>query len=307
MNTKRNRWLLAAMGFVALLYFGDLGYRKLYEEPQAANERLKEQLDERLKKAKLDLAKSKKVTEQLESLENRSLPWDAEMARDRYQKWLLQTAKDAKLVNTNVDSSNPIPKTRTDRKTRRTYEMFKRFTFSLNARGDLGQVTQFLYSFYRGGHLHKIRSMSLNPVGSEGQLNLSLSVEALALPFADREAELTSLVSEELAMDNVRDYYLISRRNVFGRGGANSAWKQIELTAVTSDVQGVAEAWFAVGSNKRTEIVRLGDSLSLTSLDLRVVQLDETKATATVALDGDLYLLSIGKNLAEASLLPAGE
>ena len=69
MNTKRNRWLLAALGVVVLFFVGDTGYRKFVEEPKQANERLKEQLDKRIKSAKLELAKSKKVTEQLEQLE----------------------------------------------------------------------------------------------------------------------------------------------------------------------------------------------------------------------------------------------
>ena len=61
------------------------------------------------------------------------------------------------------------------RKGKRPTEMFKRFTFTLNSRGDLGQVTKFLYDFYRGGHLHKIRTMSLNPIGQGQEVNLGLT------------------------------------------------------------------------------------------------------------------------------------
>ncbi|MBM4092844.1 MAG: hypothetical protein FJ276_26070 [Planctomycetes bacterium] len=302
MNTKRNRWLAAALGLVVLFFFGDLAYRKLYEEPRKASEDRKDQLDERLKKTKLDLAKAKQATEELEGLESKSLPWDAERAQERYQDWLVQLAKDANLSNTRVDASNPVAVTGTDRATRRAYEMFKRFTFTISGSGDLTQVTRFLYDFYRGGHLQKITSLSLIP-SSGDQLNLSMTVEALALPNADREAELTTLVSADLALEDVRDYHAIARRNFFGRGGANSAWSEIELTAVTSNAQGASEAWFAVGPSKRTEIVRLGESLTLPSLEVRVVQVDEAAATATVAVDGTLYLITIGTALADGTLV----
>jgi hypothetical protein len=299
MNSNRNRWLIAALGLVAVLYFGDIGYRKFFEEPASKNERLKEQLGKRLKTAKLDLAKSKQVGQQLESIEQKSLPWDAEIARSRYQSWLLETAKVAKLTNTSVDSGDPIAVTKSGGRGNRPIELYKRFTFSLRGRGTLGQVTKFMYDFYRAGHLHKIRSMSLNPMGQAEEVDLNISVEALALPNADREAELTTLVSEELALPDVRDYHLIAQRNFFGRGGTQSAWEQIRLSAVTSDIQGVEEAWFKIGSDRQTRILQVGQALSMPSFDVRLVELDATGAKVEVA--EQLYHMSIGQNLAQAA------
>ena len=298
MSIPRNRWLLLGLGLVVLFFAADQGYRRLYEEPAQEHERLKEQLGKRLKTAKTEMAKSKRVGEQLEKLEQKSLPWDAEMARARYQDWLVQVAKDAKLTNTSVDSGDPVSTTMASGKGKRPVEVFKRFSFSLRGRGDFGQVTKFLYDFYRGGHLQKVRSMSLNPVGQGQEVDLSLSIEALALPNADREAELTTLVSEQLAQADVRDYQLIVRRNFFGSGGTESAWKQIQLSAITTDVRGVGEAWFHVGPETETQILQLGQVLTMPSFEVRVVSLDET--TATVSVDGRLYRLAIGQNLAEA-------
>ena len=221
------------------------------------------------------------------------------MARARYQDWLLQLAKDAKLTNTSVDSGDPVAVTATSRKGKRPTEMFKRFTFTLSGRGDLGQVTKFLYDFYRGGHLHKVRSISLNPIGQGQQVDLSLSIEALALPNADREADLTTLVSQQLAQADMRDYQLIAHRNFFSNGGTESAWKQIQLSAVTSDARGVGEASFKVGAENPTQILQLGQALAMPSFEVRVVSLDET--TATISIDGQLYRLAIGQNLAEAT------
>ena len=299
MSIPRNRWLLIALGLVVLFFAGERGYRRFYEEPVAERGRTKDQLKKRLSDTKRELAKSKSVNEQLEQLEKKSLPWDAEMARARYQDWLLQLAKDAKLTNTRVDSNEPVTVATGGRKGKRQTEMYKRFTFSFNSRGDLGQVTKFLYDFYRGGHLHKIKTLSLNPIGQGQEVNVSLSIEALALPNADREAELTTLVSEQLAQADMRDYQLIAHRNFFSSGGTDSAWKQIQLSAITSDVHGVAEAWFNVGPEGKTQIVQLGQTLTMSSSEVRVVNLEET--TATISIDGQLHRIAIGQNLTEAT------
>ncbi len=297
-NTKRNRWLLGALGAMVLFYFGDMAYTKLYEEPTVKSAKLEEQLTKKIQASKLALAKSKRAAQQLEQLEQKSLPWDSEMARSRYQAWLLQLAKDAKLKGTSVDSNEPVSVTKTFRGSKKPILLSKRFGFSLRGRGDLGQVTKFLYEFYRGGHLHKIRTMNLNPVGQGQEVDLSISIEALALPNADREAELTSLVSEELALHDVRDYQLIARRNFFGRGGTHSAWKQIRLSAVTSDVRGVGEAWFKVADLSNTVMLPVGQSLARSSFDILVVSLDDS--SATVSVDGQLYRIAIGQSLADA-------
>jgi Tfp pilus assembly protein PilO len=286
------------MGVIVLFYVGDMGFRKFITEPGDKSARAKEQMAKKLESAKLELAESKRVVQQLEGLEQKSLPWDAEMARSRYQAWLLQLAQDAKLEGTSVDSGEPVAVTQSDRRSRKSVELYKRFAFSLRGRGELRQVTKFLYDFYRGGHLHKIRSLSLNPVGSGQTVDMNLSIEAIALPNADREAELTTLVSEDLALSQERDYQLIARRNFFGRGGTQSAWKEISLSAITFDVQGVGEAWFKVAGEAGTVMLQADGTLTRPSFDVVVVQLDEV--AAIVQVDGQLYRIAIGQTLADA-------
>lgn len=297
--TKRHRFLLVVLGLVVLYYVGRYGYENFVEGPADKNARLKAQLTKKLKSQKQSLTRAVHSVDRLEQLEQKSLPWDAAMARSRYQAWLLRLAQEARLEGTSVDSSEPIPVTRSFRRSRSSVELYKRFTFSVRGRGDLGQITEFMYSFYRGGHLQKIRSLNLNPVGQGQQIDMTLSIEAIALPNADRETELTSLVSEELAMPDVRDYQLIARRNFFGRGGTRGAWKQIELSAVTSDTRGIGEAWFKVAGHSQTVMLEIGQSLSQPSFDVTVVALDELGATVNV--DGQLYRLTIGQTLADAA------
>jgi hypothetical protein len=299
MKIERNHLLLGALGLVVVFYFGDVAFRKLYEEPRKDNDRLERQLTKRMQAAKLELKKATNRANTLELLEKRSLPYSPELARERYQAWLLDLAKSAKMTDTNVDASDPVAVTATSKLTKRPYELYKRFSFTLHGRGDLNQVTQFLYDFYHAGHLHKIRSLSLNPLGQSPVVDMTVAVEALSLPTTEREMELTDQNSELLARSEVDDYRLIAQRNLFGRGGARWGWDQIVLRAVTTNVQGVAEAWFATGSAAGTEILSLGSELSLPAAELKVVALDDTSVTMDV--EGQQYRLNIGQSLAEAT------
>ncbi len=298
MNLPRNRLMIVGLGIVVFLFLGDMAYRKFYSEPVAEYGNQKKLLTKRLRETKAATTKAQRAVAQLDELEKASLPWDPEVARERYQDWLLQVAKDAKLENTSIDASDPASVTISAGRGKRPTEIYKRFSFSLRGRGDFERVTRFLYDFYRAGHLHKIRSMSLNPVNQGQEIDVSLSIEALALPNADRETELTTVVSERLAQTDVHNYQLIAQRNFFGTGSTETAWKQVLLSAVTSDAQGVGEAWFTVGTDSQTRILQLGQALTMPALEVRVVGLDET--TATISIDGRLYKISIGQNLAEA-------
>lgn len=298
MNTQRNRWLLVALGVIALLYFGDLGYRKLYEEPIAKYDRAKTQLNKKLQDAKLQLTEAKEVSRNLEMLEKRSLPADSKLAVERYRDWLLQLTQQAKLINTSVDAGTPSNVTRTLRGSKRPIPLYRQFSFSVRGRGDLGQVTRFLYNFYSAGHLQKIRSLTLNPVAYGQLIDMTASIEALSLPSTENNAELSSLPSNNLAFDNLQQYQLISRRNLFGRGGAHWAWRQIQLNSITSDVQGVGEAWFSVSSEAGTQIISVGQSLSVGSVELKLLKVDDR--TAEVEIDGQRFRLTIGQTLADA-------
>ncbi len=300
MMKERNLLMLGALAVVVVLYVGDLGYKKLVVEPNRKREQTKTILEKRLKDARLSLAKGKQAGEYLERMEQQSLPWDSQIARARYQAWLIDLARNAGLSGTSVDSGEPVTITRSSRTSKRPVEMYTRYTFSVRGRGDLGQVTQFMYDFYRSDQLQKIRSFSLTPQ-SEGQVvDVAFSIEALSLPLTDRETELTDAVSDRLAYDNSQTYRLIAHRNLFGPGGADAGWRLVKLTAVTLDVRGSGQAWFAAGKTKETRILRVGEVLSLPSLSVKLVSVDDR--SVLVEVDQQQYRILIGQSLADASL-----
>ncbi|MFW6170641.1 MAG: hypothetical protein ACODAD_09140 [Planctomycetota bacterium] len=297
-NTKRNHWLIAILALVVLFYVGDMGYRNFVEEPASESKRLRKQLTEKISAAEVELKRAVQAAEQLPQLEQRSLPWNADMARSRYRDWLLKLAENVEFESIRVDSGEPTAVTESLGRSRESIQLYRRFTFSLRGRGDLGQITQFLHDFYRGGHLHKIESMSLNP-GSEA-MDLNVSIEAIALPHADREVELTTTVSDQLALPTARDYQLIARRNFFAPGGMRTAWRRVALSAVTSDTRGVGQAWFRVADRPDTVVRSVGESFSRASLNVVVIALDEDNGTATLNVNGQPHTLSVGHTLAEA-------
>ena len=305
MKDRRNIIMLGALGIVVVLYFGDLGYRKFVEEPNRKRGQLKATLEKKLKDARLNLAKGKQAGAYLEKMEQQSLPWNSQIARARYQAWLIELARNAGLTGTSVDSGEPVTITRTSRASKRPIEMYTRYTFSVRGRGGLAQVTQFMYDFYRSDQLQKIRSFSLTPQ-SEGQVvDVSFSIEALSLPLTERETELTDAVSDRLAYDDSQTYRLIAHRNLFGPGGANFGWRQLKLTAITMDVRGSGQAWFAAGKARETRILRVGEVLSMPSLTVKLLSVDDR--SAVVEVDQQQYRILIGQTLADASLQVVAE
>ena len=300
MDKSRKRLLLGAVALLALLYTGDLVYRHGVEGPRANAARQRIKLEKRIRSTRLALAKGKQAATRLEQLESQSLPWNIEVARSEYQAWLLQRVQQAKLQNPHVDSSEPIAffAGRGRRKSPDYYQL----AFTLRTRGNLKQVVDFLFHFYRADHLHKIRAMNLNPVGRDRYIDLTLSIEALALRTALRETELSHGVSERLASADRSDYQPMVRRNLFSDGRASLAAKRIRLTAVTRNRSGTIEAWFRVNPAGKTQILRAGEPLACPGLEVRVQRI--LSAEVLVAVDGETIRLRVGQLLVDGHREP---
>ena len=72
-------------------------------------------------------------------------------------------------------------------------------SFSVQGRGTLEQLTELLHEFYSAAHLHQIQSLVIAPVGRTDLLDVSVSIETLALAGADAEARRLSGKCDRLA------------------------------------------------------------------------------------------------------------
>lgn len=291
---SRTKLLLMVMLAVGGAVFGDRGYRQLVEEPARKREQEIERLDRQISEAEDEIVKSTRASDQLLAFEQYSLPSDPEFAQARYQDWLLSLVEQIKLQQPSVDSSAGVPVSIKNPLTKKPQEAYRKYSFSVRGRGNLEQITELLYRFYQAGHLHKIRSISLNPAAGGRWLELSVNIEAIGLNRTDREAELSTASSPRLAAEDRSAYHVISRRNFFSQEG-DALLGQVYLSAVTTNRKGIAEAWFSPGMGQRPHVLKAGDALSIPAHEIRLVEIQPQSVRLEV--DGTLVTVSLGQSL----------
>lgn len=287
----RRRLLYGALVIILALYIFDAGYRRLYQEPVRTAAARANALREDITSKKLEIAKAKRATQILPELQQRALPYNLERARSSYQSWLLSLVEKSNLVTPKVDSGEPVTHAANGQ------VLYQSIAFSVRGRGNMRQITQLLHDFYSAGHMQKIRTMSLTPVGTSDLVDVALSIDTVALPTADRESELTTAASQRLASSAASEYRTIARRNLFQAGG-HGVGRYITLTAITSDTRGVLEAWFQDARSDRTYRLRLGQRLEVGSFIAEVAEIN--KKQVVISIDQQKWPVSMGQDLAEA-------
>ena len=292
MDEKRKTLILIALAGV-ILYFGGNFFMQTYiDEPLKKKRSEKENLEKKLRTKKKEVALSKQSVRKLATAEQLSLPSDPEIARSLYRAWLLELVQSAEFQTAHVDSGSA-----SSRK-----GFYDAIGFSVRGKGTLHQVVRFLYDFYHAGHLHKIQSMNLTPLGKGGGLDVMISIEALILPGTDRKDELSKLYAQRLAYPSVSDYTAVAQRNLFGIGGEADESRQAFLTAVTRDGSD-PEVWITVRGQDKLLKLHQGSRFEIGHFSGTVVDILEDD----VILEsfGERWMLSIGEPLAEAMALPA--
>ncbi|MCA9262260.1 MAG: hypothetical protein KDA60_00365 [Planctomycetales bacterium] len=291
MSILRTRLLYGTLASLVGLYGLDAGVRKWYDEPTQQLQTRIDRLHGDIEKADDQLLALRHAPDTLEQFQQRSLPRDLELARSEYQKWLVQLVESAQLSQARVDSTAPV--------TRRVKGrvLYHALSFSIRGQAEMTQVTKVLFDFYATGHLHKIRTLSLTPVGNSERLDVAITIEAVTLPGTDRVGELSAVVNEDRVKLQLSDYQQLVRRDLFSRGGGLPG-KHWFLTAVTTDAQGVREAWLLDQQRGHTEELQAGDRLPLgpTTAELTRVNSDSIR----FRMDGTEWELSIGASLATA-------
>lgn len=300
---QRTRLLLIAMSAVGLLWTGDYGYRTLIEGPSSDRMGQIRSLDKKINQARESIVENDGAIEVLDELERLSLPYDPELARARYQDWLLGLVQSVDLKSASVDAGKPTSVSIKDLDTRKPKEIFLKYTFSLRGRGTLQQVSRFLHHFYQAGHLHKISSMTLNPILGGRMIDFSASIEALGLNRCGRKEELSGESVQRLASSNFTDYQSISRRNLFARHGDDTL-SEIILSAITIASNGTAQAWFAIGEGP-TQVLKRGESLDIPAHMIEVI--DIVAGQVLLDVNGRVVTLKAGESIEPKEEVVTGE
>jgi len=178
---------------------------------------------------------------------------------------------------------------------------FDALGFSVRGKGNLHHVVRFLYDFYRAGHLHKIQSFSLTPLGKGGNLDVNMTIEALVLPGAEHRSELSTLTSHRLQCASFEDYGGIAQRNIFGVGGEADESRQAFLTAVTRDGT-EPEIWITLRGQDKLLKLQQGGQFEIGNFSGTVVNILEDDVIFESF--GERWLLSIGEPLADSLAIP---
>lgn len=287
----RKHLLSLAFALLAVTYLGNWVVNRYYLEPLEKARSNNREAQKWIELREKELTAARRAGLLLSRWETQSLPSDTEVARSLYQAWLLELVDHVGLAGPSVNS-NP-PATQKGR--------FHSLSFTVGGRGTLEQLTNFLFEFYNGAHLHQIRSIIIRPLARTGQLDLNFSIEALSLPTADRSDRLATEPSDRLVFDDVQDYRVIVDRNLFSIGGSPSAVEHTTLTGVTSD-NGGPVAWFSLQTTGEMQKLRTGDVLQVDHFSGSIARIEGNDVI--LESDGQRWLLTIGENLSEAAALP---
>ena len=297
MKRHRRTLLIAALAITAIFVVGDrLGWQSAFTGPLNKKQQRKGLLEKRLEARRTELAEALAAVKQLDVWQRRSLPSEPQVARSLYQAWLLELVGRVGLVNHSVDAGEP----------RNRGGLVYPISFTVQGRGTLQQLTVFLHEFYSAGHLHQIQSLVITPVGGRDLLNLSVSIETLALADADRKDHLSTEKSAKLACASLDDYQVIANRNVFGTTGPADPTDYTFLTGIRCLNGEAEEAWFTLRTaddpDQAVLKLRTGASLQIGQFQGKVVRIDASGVV--LEADGERWLIGLGECLAQAYALP---
>lgn len=256
---RRKQLLLAGLGLIAVFYVGDWVLTNWIEKPKQQRKARIVDLQAKIKEFDQKyIARAQREIPWLRYWYSQSLPTNPAVAQSLYRAWLLELGEYIEIAGRTVNATEPVRR-----------GAFYSMNFSMRGRGTLEQLTQFLYEFYNAGHLHKITSVSVTPVGKGGLLDLSLTIETLIIPQANRPDRLATGRAYRLASLSLDDYQVIAKRNLFAVGGGGSVdpVSRTYLTAVNY-VNDKPQAWFTLRTTgaimklaRDDQLVQTGDTI----------------------------------------------
>lgn len=295
--TPRIKWLLIAGLAVFGLYGLDTLYRRWIETPSQQLTAQMDDLGEKLNASKSEQLVAQKQSKRLESLTARALPDDPQFARSLYQQWLLNLIETNELASASVDAAQPVPlEIRSRTKKGKRQLIGHRINFSLRGQVTLARLSGFLNDFRKAGHLHKIRAITLNPIGNEGRLDADLSIEVLCLVASTNKKQLSDWSIADKAIVASSTYDHLVRRNLFARGFAKALF-DIELKAITSNREGIAQAWFRIDGRGSTKTISAGNPIPVALHDISVVEVLTNKVL--VRVNEDTHWIHLGQSIGE--------
>jgi Tfp pilus assembly protein PilO len=178
-----------------------------YREQLDSKDGKLQKLTSEVQKKKAEIAKGQSAAKRLAQYEEHSLPSNPDVAASLYGGWLIKTAQTAGLSDVKLDK----------RPTGAVKDAYHRLTYTLNAKGELAEVIQFLYEFESMDWLHRFDSVKLTPENNSRQIDLTCNITALSLKSAPRDRQLVERKLEAFKQQPLAAYRdPLLNRNFFG-------------------------------------------------------------------------------------------
>ena len=268
--------------------------------------------EEKLEQQKFDIKRAEKSQRKLTDWRARAMPADLDLAMSLYKNWLLELTTSVGLNDTKVD---PL-------EVRVGREVYRLMPFSVHGRGSLDELVDFLWKFYSKGYLHRIKSLTVKPREKSGDLELTISIEALSLPEAVSTDALPEAPTEWLADADRVDFNAITERNLFEPSRpprppvvqrddpapprddspptappSFDPGKYAFITAIVKGLDGRLQIWLKSRTTGQMLTLAEGDDFELGTLQGTVVEIHQR--TAELEIDGQRCLIALGKSLRE--------
>ena len=220
-----------------------------------------EELDKKIRDQKKANQKTEKIADRLGFWRRYSLPSDSQVAPLACQSWLNSLLYDCGITGTVKQGAT---------KAAPNYILME---FTVTGRAPYIDWVNFLDIFYREMQLHRIQSISINPINQQDVVDVNMKIQALALTGASRnrmpdqrveqvttiadDDEATHSLVQRLSSRNPNDYMVILDRNIFSASVQDDPMDYATLTSITT-VNGVPEACFLVQIPVSSQIMQAG-------------------------------------------------
>ncbi len=275
----------------------------------------KADLEKKIADKEHTLAKGRQASKLLATLRHQSLPSDSEIARSLYYSWLVGLVDRVKLESANID-----PLVSPGRST-----VYEKFGYRIKAESDISlqQLVHFLYEFYNTNQLHQIRSLTVKPKADGKLVDVTIDVEALRLPGADRSNQLNLEKSGRLKLASAGEYEkVIGDRKVFvayspprerrpeppPRVASTTPKFDIakfaKVTGITED-NDRPQIWVSVQTTGQLLKLTEGEDFTVGDIKCKVVRIGTRDAVVNV--EGKTKQVKLEDNLRDAVEVPEGE
>lgn len=288
--------LFAALAIVYLWPSGGLSLAELRSRCR--------DLEKKVEEKQRIVSNARPAAAQLAAWQKRALPANPERAGTRYYSWLQDLVVDRVEFDDARVEPGEIPLRRGD---------YVQFSYTVRGDATLEQLARFLYEFYQAGHLHKVRRLEIKPRENASRLDLTIMLEALSLPEADRRDQLTSAPGNHLQEKSFDQYKKqIVGRNLFAaytppkpppkpkevkEPPKPPEFDHAAFTYVTGIVEtdGRSEAWLHIRPQGKTLKVHEGEPFTVGTKKYKVLKIG--RRAIKVESNGQSRIVPYGESL----------